>query len=135
MDQIKLSAYELQLLIAWEEIAKRGQLTTWIFLALKDGPKHMAEIKSFISSVTHDVIVADNQSMYRALRRYKDTAMISFVTQPGDGGGELKLYSLTSIGINVLSAFMKRTVVDIYYQDYVKKLIEEQDYGSQSAAN
>lgn len=125
MSDNQLNEYELQLLDAWEDIAKRGQLTTWIFLALKDSPKHMADIKAFVVHATNSVIDADEQSMYRALRRYKDTGMISYKTVPGDGGGERKVYALTTIGRNVLAAFLQRTVVDLFYQDHIIKLITE----------
>ena len=37
-----------ELLIAWEETYKKGQLTLWIFLALKDDKKYVEEIKSFV---------------------------------------------------------------------------------------
>jgi PadR family transcriptional regulator PadR len=33
------------LLTTWEETYKKGQLTLWIFLALRDGDKYMNEIK------------------------------------------------------------------------------------------
>ena len=36
------------LLSSWEETYKKGQLTLWIFLALKDGQKYVDEIKKFI---------------------------------------------------------------------------------------
>ena len=36
------------LLSSWEQTYKKGQLTLWIFLALKDGQKYVDEIKEFI---------------------------------------------------------------------------------------
>jgi len=37
-----------ELLATWEETYKKGQLTLWIFLSLKDGRKYVDEIKSFV---------------------------------------------------------------------------------------
>ena len=37
-----------ELLNSWEETYKKGQLTLWIFLSLKDSSKYVDEIKSFI---------------------------------------------------------------------------------------
>jgi PadR family transcriptional regulator PadR len=37
-----------ELLSAWEETYKKGQLTLWIFLSLKDGNKYVDEIKLFV---------------------------------------------------------------------------------------
>ena len=37
-----------ELLDAWEETYKKGQLTFWVFLALKESNKCMEEIKEFV---------------------------------------------------------------------------------------
>src|SRR5215207_3331992 len=97
-----LSNYEQELLKGWEEIYKKGQLTFWILLALKDGPKHMAQIKAFIRQHTNYTIMADDQSMYRALRRYHAAEMIDFTTEPGQSGPDRKIYRLAPIGAHVL---------------------------------
>jgi len=38
------------LLNSWEETYKKGQLTLWIFLSLKDGDKYVDEINSFLKT-------------------------------------------------------------------------------------
>lgn len=124
---MKLSDYEQQLLDAWEEVSKRGQLTTWIMLALKDGPKHTALIKEFIAAQTKDVMATDDQSLYRALRRYLEAELVAVTTQPGDGGAERKVYHLTGAGQHVLDAFLDRNVKELFYQPEIRQLIER-DY-------
>lgn len=37
-----------ELLDAWEETYKKGQLTFWVFLALKEGNKCVEDIKDFV---------------------------------------------------------------------------------------
>ena len=37
-----------ELLNAWEETYKKGQLTFWVFLALRESNKCMEEIKEFV---------------------------------------------------------------------------------------
>ena len=37
-----------ELLDAWEETYKKGQLTFWVFLALQESNKCMEEIKEFV---------------------------------------------------------------------------------------
>ncbi len=118
-----LDPYEKKLLRAWEEVYKKGQLTFWIFIALKEGPKHMAAIKEFISIFTHGTIEADDQSMYRALRRYQTAEMLAFKTIPGDGGPDRKVYELTIIGRRVLDSFTERNITAIFYQPAMQKLI------------
>ena len=122
---MKLDAYEQKLLYGWEEVFKKGQLTMWILLALKEGPKHMAEIKVFIENMTKETVSADDQSMYRALRRYYDAEMLRFELEPGESGPDRKTYSLSKIGLKVLDAFLKRNVINIFYQPKVRALIEK----------
>jgi DNA-binding PadR family transcriptional regulator len=69
---LSLNTYEKTLLEGWEDTAKKGHLTLWILLALKDGSKHMAVVKTFITTATNGLLEADDKSMYRALRRYYD---------------------------------------------------------------
>ncbi len=40
-----------ELLNAWEETYKKGQLTLWIFLALKEGPKYVNELQETIETL------------------------------------------------------------------------------------
>jgi PadR family transcriptional regulator PadR len=107
----------------WEEAFKKGQLTLWIMLALKDGPKHMADIKHFIYRATNGTLTADDKSMYRALRRYYDAEMLDFTTKSSNGP-DLKIYSLTKIGHKVLKEFTKRNITDVFYQSNIKELIK-----------
>lgn len=105
-----LNDYEVKLLEGWEDVFKRGSLTLWTLLALKDGPKHMAQIKDFISGITKEVVTADDQSMYRGLRRYYDAELVRFETVASESGPDLKYYSLTKTGEVVLRAFVGRNI-------------------------
>lgn len=119
----ELDQYERKLLEGWEEVFKKGQLTLWIMLALKDGPKHMAEIKAFITSATNHSLSADDQSMYRALRRYNDAEMVDFTTKPGKGP-DRKVYSLSGVGAKVLENFIQRNIVEVFFKPNIKQLLE-----------
>lgn len=120
----QLTDYESKLLDAWEEAFKKGQLTLWIMLALRQGPKHMAEIKTFIHRQTDKVLSADDQSMYRALRRYADAEMIEFDTSPGEGGPDRKIYRLTATGDAVLNQFLQRNIIRPLYKPGVRRLVQ-----------
>ncbi len=119
-----LDDYERKLLEGWEEVFKKGQLTLWIMLALKDGPKHMAEIKKFIHQSTNGTLSADDKSLYRALRRYYDVEFVDFMNQPGKNGPDLKVYSLTRVGRKVTDEFSKRNIIDVFYKPETKALLE-----------
>jgi PadR family transcriptional regulator len=120
-----LSKYENQLLEGWEEVYKRGQLTLWIMLALKDRPKYMADIKSYIESQTQNAVTADDQSMYRALRRYSEAEMVTFTAEPAQKGPDRKVYALTETGARVLEQFVVRNLRGLMQQPIVKTLIKE----------
>lgn len=120
-----LDAFELKLLQGWEEVYKKSQLTLWILLSLKDGPKHMAEIKEYISNKTKGTLEADDKSMYRALRRYTDVDMLSFRLEQSESGPDRKIYQLTDTGMRVLNTFTKRNILDIYYDTDTVSLLEK----------
>jgi PadR family transcriptional regulator PadR len=118
-------SFEQKLLTGWEDVYKKGQLTLWILLALRDGPKHMADIKSFIFHATNDLLQADDKSMYRALRRYADVEMIAYSLEPNESGPDRKIYSLTEVGASVLANFVKRNITDIFFSPSVRRLLEK----------
>jgi PadR family transcriptional regulator, regulatory protein PadR len=125
MNYSDLDNYERKLVDGWEDVHKQGQLTLWIMLSLKDGPKHMAEIREFIDEYTNGKLSADDKSLYRALRRYHDTELVEFSSQPSVGGGpDRKVYRLSHVGRRVLDAFVKRNISSVYYTPKVRKLIE-----------
>ncbi len=117
--------YEDELLSGWEEIYKRGQLTLWILLALVDEPKHMAEIKRFIELRTAGRLTADDQSMYRALRRYCDTELVTFSTEETANGPDRKIYCLTETGQNVLKSFVRRNITALINEPIIQQIIGE----------
>lgn len=117
--------YENELLSGWEEIYKRGQLTLWILLSLLDEPKHMADIKRFIELRTAGRLTADDQSMYRALRRYCDTELVTFSTEETANGPDRKVYRLTQTGQNVLKRFVRRNVTALIHEPIIQQIIGE----------
>ena len=120
---MSLSAYEQTLLTGWEDVFKKGNLTFWIMLALKDSPKHMAEIKSFITDTTGGTISADDQSMYRALRRFNDAQLVTYVTAPSESGPDLKIYKISHIGRNILQLFIERNIIGPYFNERMIQLL------------
>lgn len=121
----ELNSFEKELLTAWEEVYKKGQLTLWVFLALKDSPKHMAAIKTFIEEVTNNTFHVEDQSLYRSLRRYTDTQLIDFTDTPGDKGPDRKEYALTAMGEKVLKEFLERNITQVFFSENIRKLIQQ----------
>ena len=115
--------YAQKVLDGWEDVYKKGQLTFWVMLALKDGPKHMAEIKTFIDRATNQAFSVDDMSMYRALRRYYEAELTEYSSAPGNGP-DRKIYRLSAIGENVLQNFVKRNITSVLFRPEMKTLIE-----------
>jgi len=120
---MKLTNHEQSLLNGWEEVFKKGQLTLWVLLALKHGPKYMGDIKAFIGDATNGALSADDVSMYRALRRYTQAELVDFTATPGKGGPDRKVYSLTPTGQVVLRSFCERNIAEVFYKPAIQKLI------------
>ncbi len=121
----QLNDYTHKLLSGWEDVHNQGQLSLWILLSLKDGAKYMGLIKEFIVDATHQILVPDDKSVYRALRRFRDAGLIKYELLPTTGGPDRKMYSLTEAGALVLQTFLERNIIGILYQPKIRKLIEK----------
>lgn len=120
----KEEKYQEELLAAWEETYKKGQLTLWIFLALKESEKYVDEIKEFVEERTMGTLSCEEQSLYRTLRKYRELGMVGFNTAPGEGGPERKYYYLTELGLMLLHRFTERNI-KLFYNSEIKKLMFE----------
>jgi DNA-binding PadR family transcriptional regulator len=111
----ELDDFERKVLFGWEEISKRGLLTMWLLLAVRDRPRYAAEIATFVSDRTSGAITADDRSVYRALRRLAKAELVVATDRPGTAtGADRKYYELTATGARVLDAFIERNVRAMY---------------------
>lgn len=116
-----------ELLQAWEETYKKGQLTLWVFLSLKDGPKYVPEIREFIKNHSENTINCEEQSLYRTLRKFHHLEMIEYKTAPGRKGPERKYYELTELGDTILKKFIERNI-RLFFKDKIKNLLNINDH-------
>ena len=72
-----------ELLVIWEETYKKGQLTFWLFLALKHGEKYVEEIQNFIQEFSEKTISYDEQSLYRSLRKFQHLEIVEYLLENG----------------------------------------------------
>jgi len=115
-----------ELLSAWEETYKKGQLTLWIFLSLKDGKKYVDEIKSFVEEQSNSTMSCESQSLYRNLRKYQHVGVVDFEPGEGNKGPERKYYFLTALGQELLSRFIERNI-NLFYNKRIKNLIASEE--------
>jgi len=115
-----------ELLSAWEETYKKGQLTLWIFLSLKDGKKYVDEIKSFVEEQSNQTMTCESQSLYRNLRKFQHVGVVDFENGEGNKGPERKYYFLTELGLALLNSFIERNI-NLFFSEQIKNLIISED--------
>ena len=115
-----------ELLSAWEDTYKKGQLTLWIFLSLKEGNKYVEEIKSFVEEQSNQTMTCESQSLYRNLRKYQHIGVVDFETGEGNKGPERKYYFLTALGKELLNQFVSRNI-NLFFNPKIKHLLNQED--------
>ena len=115
-----------ELLSAWEDTYKKGQLTLWIFLSLKDGNKYVDEIKTFVEEQSNQTMTCESQSLYRNLRKYQHIGVVDFETGEGNKGPERKYYFLTPLGKELLNQFVSRNI-NLFFNPKITHLLNQED--------
>ena len=111
-----------ELLETWEETYKKGQLTLWIFLSLKESKKYVDEIKSFVEEKSENTMTCEEQSIYRNLRKYLHLGIVNYEMGKGNKGPERKYYFLTDLGNNLLQQFINRNI-GLFFRKDIRNLI------------
>lgn len=115
-----------ELLSTWEETYKKGQLTLWIFLSLKEGKKYVDEIKAFVEEQSNQTMTCESQSLYRNLRKFQHLGVVDFENGAGSKGPERKYYFLTALGQKLLNSFIDRNI-SLFFNKRIKNLINKED--------
>ena len=113
----------IELLSSWEETYKKGQLTLWIFLSLQEEKKYVEEIKEFVEEKSRGTISCEEQSLYRALRKYEHVGILNYELRKGNKGPERKYYYLTDLGQKLFLQFVQRNI-HLFYSKEIKKLLK-----------
>ncbi|MBW8010699.1 MAG: PadR family transcriptional regulator [Chloroflexi bacterium] len=99
------------LLHQWEESYKKGLLSFWILFSLTQRPMYAYEMKTEIIKFSQDSISADDNSIYRALKRFTKTGLIEGKLYPSPSGPARKYFSLTAVGTELLRKFIERNIL------------------------
>ena len=116
--------YKQKLLTQWEEVYKKGQLTFWILVSLVDQPRELEEIKLFIEDATAGHMSSQDQSLYRALRKFVEVELVDYTEQKGHRGPKRKLYNLTELGRELVTLFAQRNIPPLHHAT-IQQLIQE----------
>jgi len=100
-----------ELLNAWEETYKKGQLTLWVFLALKEERKCVEEIKEFVERMSEGAMSCEEQSLYRNLRKFQHLEIVTYESKKVSKGPDRKYYYLTETGEELFKRFVERNIL------------------------
>ncbi len=100
-----------ELLNAWEETYKKGQLTLWVFLALREGRKCVEDIKEFVERVSEGTMSCEEQSLYRNLRKFQHLEIVTYESRKVSKGPDRKYYYLTETGEELFKRFVERNIL------------------------
>lgn len=100
-----------ELLSAWEETYKKGQLTLWVFLALREGRKCVEDIKEFVERMSEGTMSCEEQSLYRNLRKFQHLEIVTYESRKVSKGPDRKYYYLTETGEELFKRFVERNIL------------------------
>lgn len=103
------------LLQQWENAYKKGLLSFWILLLLHDQWKYAYEMADAIEQFSKGTIIADEKSIYRALKRFNDNGIIQSEMRESEIGPSRRYYTLTALGQDLLAQFIQRNI--LLFQD------------------
>jgi DNA-binding PadR family transcriptional regulator len=111
-----------ELLNAWEETYKIGQLTFWVFLSLKESNKCVEEIKEFVEKMSEGTMSCEEQSLYRNLRKFQHLEIVAFESKRVSKGPDRKYYYLTDTGRELFRRFVERNIL-IFTKESINNLL------------
>lgn len=104
-----------QLVAEWDDVYKKGQLSLWVLLAVYERRRYAAEIVEFMQSMSGEAFQVKEQSLYRALRRFKSMGLVDITEEDSPNSGpRRKYYSLTPVGVAVLREFIVRNIKPLF---------------------
>lgn len=98
------------LLQQWEDNYKKGLLSFWILLLLHGRATYAYEMTAMIADMSQGTVMADEKSIYRALKRFEENGLIQSQTQNSDIGPPRRYYTLTPSGRQLLARFIERNI-------------------------
>ena len=102
-----------ELLEQWETVYKRGLLSFWILLLLHKREMYAYEMSGEIALLSGGSIVADDNSIYRALKRFAEAGLVHSEKRPSESGPPRRYFSLTDKGGLLLAQFIHRNLLTL----------------------
>lgn len=112
------------LLSTWEGNYKKGLLTFWLLLILHEREAYAFEMGQLVSDLSLGTIIADENSIYRALNRFENLGIVISSWRDSDIGPRRRYYRLTVIGMELLRMFIKRNIL-LFQNETVSKRVHQ----------
>lgn len=111
-------------LMQWEEVYKRGLLTFWMLLLLSQRERYAYELRTSIVDISQGSLDVDDNSIYRALKRFAEAGLVHSDLRPSESGPARRYFSLTPAGHDLLVRFIERNVL-VFHSPPVVEAIEK----------
>jgi PadR family transcriptional regulator PadR len=98
-------------LARWEEVYKRGLLTFWLLLLLDEHEMYAYEMRPALVAISQQTIDVDDNSIYRALKRFAEAGFVQSVVRASETGPDRRYFTLTPAGRALLAAFIERNLL------------------------
>jgi len=112
------------LLTQWEGTYKKGLLSFWLLLLLAQRKAYPYEMKAAIEELSQNSISADENSIYRALKRLAQSGVVGSQVQPSESGPDRRYFFLTDLGQELLVRFISRNIL-VFRHPVVADLIQK----------
>jgi PadR family transcriptional regulator, regulatory protein PadR len=112
-----------ELLQQWEDSYKKGLLSFWMLLLLHGRSTYAYEMTAMIAEMSRGTVVADEKSIYRALKRFEENGIVQSRTESSEIGPPRRYYGMTALGQRLLARFIDRNI-RIFEQPTVAAAIE-----------
>ena len=112
------------LLTQWEGTYKKGLLSFWLLLLLSQRKAYPYEMKAAIEELSQNTISADENSIYRALKRLAQFGVVDSQVQPSESGPDRRYFFLTDLGQELLVRFISRNIL-VFQHPVVADLIQK----------
>ena len=113
-----------QLLTQWEGTYKKGLLSFWLLLLLSQRKAYPYEMKAAIEELSQNSISADENSIYRALKRLAQSGIVDSEVLPSESGPNRRYFFLTALGQELLTRFISRNIL-VFQHPIVADLIQK----------
>jgi DNA-binding PadR family transcriptional regulator len=79
-------------------------------------------MKAAIEALSQGTITADENSLYRALRRFADTGLVQSKVHPSEIGPPRRYFSLAPAGRELLAQFIRRNIYVFHTPEIVQSI-------------